>query len=755
MAGQGITNYDATQYHIWTWLYRKDNTYAMYVDGIQVQSGSNYYWTFGDTAADPPINMDFLFDAGWGHTQVQSVDHPLPASAFAGTYYEFNYSRVYLSPGPPEAAYNGPHSVPGTIQSEDYDTGGQGVAYNATYASNGSQSGYRSDNNGDIHPGAGPNGNNYALGWSYTGDWYRYTVAVAAAGSYTAAFQVSSGGTGGTFHLEDETGRNLTGSLSVPDTGGWGSWQTVTSAAFSLSAGTHTLRLVEDANGPSAWVGDFDWFALTSATPTASAAFVKTDTTTQGSWKGVYGADGYGLANDGISQPSYGSYNTTAWTYSWAPSTADVRGLQKAAVGSMDRIAAQWGGYPTFDIDCNLADGNTHQVALYGLDWDYGSRNETVQVVDVGTGTVLDSRTLSSFTNGAYLVWTIKGHVNFHVVYNGGSNLALSGIFFDPVGTGALITGTEFDDGAGPWGGNQANAAPAAFDGNASTFYDCANSAGYVGIDAGVPTTVSKIIYAPRPGWAGRMLSGIFEGSNTSATGGYVTLAAVPGVPTEGLTNTLAVTDTTPYRWLRYRDAGSGNCDVAEVQFIDPPAGAPAKPSGLTAAPGSGKVTLTWNAASGAASYHVLRSAASGYAGAKALAVNVTTTGYTDTGLTNGTTYYYQVTAVNANGHSGSSNQASAQPVAPPAAPTGLKATAGAAGSKTITVSWTASSGATSYRVSRSTTSGGTYSQVGTATTTSYPNTGLTAGTTYYYKVSATNAGGTSGLAGPVSAKAP
>ena len=753
MAQQGITSYDASQYHVWTWVYKKDNSYAMYVDGVLVQSGTGYNWTVGNTPGGTPINMDFRFDASWGHLSVKQVDKPLAASALAGAYYEFNYSRVYLSS--PESPYNGPHAIPGTIQSEDYDTGGEGVAYHVSSSSNGGQSGYRADNNGNVHSGAGPSGNNYALGWSYTGDWYRYTVSVGSAGRYTAAFQVSSAGTGGTFHLEDEAGNNLSGSLTVPNTGGWGNWQTVTSPSFALGAGTHTLRLVEDANGPSAWVGDFDWISLASAMPTASAAFVKTDTTTQGSWKGVYGADGFVIANDSTSLPAYASASTNAWGYTWNPSTSDARALQKGASGSTDRIAAQWGGSPTFDIDCNLTDGNLHQVALYGLDWDYGSRNETVQVVDAGTGTVLDSRNLTSFTNGIYLVWNVKGHVRFHVVLNGGSNLALSGLFFSPVGTGALITGTEFDDGAGPWGGNQANAAPAAFDGNVGTFYDCANSAGYVGIDAGMPTVVSKIVYAPRPGWAGRMLSGVFEGSNTSATGGYVTLTAVPGVPTEGLTNTLTVTDTTPYRWLRYRDAGSGNCDVAEVQFIDPPAGAPAKPTGLAAAPGNARVVLSWAASAGATSYHVLRSTSSGYAGAQAVAVNVTSTGYTDTGAVNGTTYYYQVTAVNANGHSGASAAVSARPVAPPAAPTGLTATPGAAGSKTITVSWTAASGATSYTVSRATSSGGTYTPIGTPTATSYASTGLTAGTTYFYKVSATNAGGTSGAAGLASAKAP
>ena len=97
MTKQGFPSYDATQYHTWTWLYKKDNTYTMFCDGKPVQSGSNYSWTFGNKAGDEPIDMVFLFDGGWGHTQIASVNHPLPASAFDGKFYEWNYSRVYLS----------------------------------------------------------------------------------------------------------------------------------------------------------------------------------------------------------------------------------------------------------------------------------------------------------------------------------------------------------------------------------------------------------------------------------------------------------------------------------------------------------------------------------------------------------------------------------------------------------------------------------------------------------------------------------
>jgi len=95
MAVRGIPSFDATQYHIWTWLYRKDNTYTAYVDGVAVQNGT-INWTLSGISGGTPLNMSFLFDAGWGHTKVSSVNHSLAASALAGTYYEWDYSRVYL-----------------------------------------------------------------------------------------------------------------------------------------------------------------------------------------------------------------------------------------------------------------------------------------------------------------------------------------------------------------------------------------------------------------------------------------------------------------------------------------------------------------------------------------------------------------------------------------------------------------------------------------------------------------------------------
>ena len=195
---------------------------------------------------------------------------------------------------------------------------------------------------------------------------------------------------------------------------------------------------------------------------------------------------------------------------------------------------------------------------------------------------------------------------------------------------------------------------------------------------------------------------------------------------------------------------GSSPLCVAILVGCTVPADIASIPTNLTATTGSGTVTLAWTASTGATSYNVKRGTVSG--GPYTQLSAPTSAGYVDAAVTNGSAYFYVVSAVNAAGESANSAQISATPTAPataPASPTSLVATAGNA---QVSLTWSASSGALGYRVKRSTTNGGPYTQVATSIAASYIDTPLTNGTTYYYVVSAANAAGESANSAQASA---
>jgi Legume lectin domain/Fibronectin type III domain len=222
-------------------------------------------------------------------------------------------------------------------------------------------------------------------------------------------------------------------------------------------------------------------------------------------------------------------------------------------------------------------------------------------------------------------------------------------------------------------------------------------------------------------------------------------------------------TNLTPGTFYEYHIIAynvSGNNDFAGVNATT----ITLPPSGLSATAGNAVVSLSWTAPTGAQTYNVYRGTASGQE--TILTTGVTTTSYSDSTVTNGTTYYYTVTAVNANttivpvvpSESAQSSEVSATPhvvVAPPA-PTGLSAAGTPAnqGKARVKLSWTGSTGATNYNIYRSLTSngeGGTPLATG-VTGASYTDTTVVFGTTYFYKVTAVNSGGESPMSNEASA---
>lgn len=216
-----------------------------------------------------------------------------------------------------------------------------------------------------------------------------------------------------------------------------------------------------------------------------------------------------------------------------------------------------------------------------------------------------------------------------------------------------------------------------------------------------------------------------------------------------GASTTTAYVDSTAANGTTYYYVVTANNAVGEGSASVPSSGAtpavpvtaPAAPTAVNIVAGNVLVTVSWTASPTATSYRIYRSTTQGSQGS--LIGSSSTTSYSDTGLVNGTTYYYQVTAVNVAGESTPSAQSSgATPAAPlvaPSAPASANATDGIGH---VTISWAAVPGAMSYKVYRSTTQGVQGTLIGSTSSTSLADSTVVEGTTYYFVVTASNAAG-------------
>ena len=211
--------------------------------------------------------------------------------------------------------------------------------------------------------------------------------------------------------------------------------------------------------------------------------------------------------------------------------------------------------------------------------------------------------------------------------------------------------------------------------------------------------------------------SGLANGTtyNVYRNGVKVGSSATTAYADSGLAN------GTPYTYTVTAIKGGVESAASSPVTVTPFVLTPAVPAGLVATPGNAQVSISWTPAANATGYLVYRGAT--------LVSTQTGTSFTDTGLTNGTSYSWTVVATNGTAHSAASAPLSATPLAPaPAAPTGLTANAG---NTQVALSWTAVATATSYKVYRN----GVY--VASSATTSFTDTGLTNATVYTYYVTA------------------
>lgn len=134
-----------------------------------------------------------------------------------------------------------PAPVPGTIEAENYNQGGEGTGYHDTSGGN-SGGAYRAE---DVDIESCTEGG-YNVGWTAAGEWLKFDLRAASAGSYRIRARIASTGASGiTLDLD---GGNL-GTLSIPNTGGWQAWQWTTNSLsnVAIGAGDHVLTVTYNA----------------------------------------------------------------------------------------------------------------------------------------------------------------------------------------------------------------------------------------------------------------------------------------------------------------------------------------------------------------------------------------------------------------------------------------------------------------------------------------------------------------------------
>jgi F5/8 type C domain len=338
------------------------------------------------------------------------------------------------------------------------------------------------------------------------------------------------------------------GNLTITDS-------TIALNSASAGAGGSSSQFYAGANGGSAKAGGVFASSLIVADSTITGN--STTAGAGGKYTGPFGDYGPGKSGTatagGVDAATITLTNTIVSTNKAAGAFSDVAGT--AGSGSDNNLIGVGGGL-TDGVNGNLVGVTNPVLSPLG---DYGGPTLTMvpltgsPAIDAGKNSLIpvsaidDQRGLARIFNSTVDIGAVE--VQPRVVPITGNVIGTSGSYR-----------------------NQGNTIAKVFDGNLSTFFDAPTATGgYAGLDLGTKTVISQISYAPRTGWASRMVGGKFQGSNTADfSSGVVTLYTITATPVANIMTTVSISNTTTFRYIRYIGPSNGYCNIAEMQLFTP-----------------------------------------------------------------------------------------------------------------------------------------------------------------------------------------
>ena len=248
----------------------------------------------------------------------------------------------------------------------------------------------------------------------------------------------------------------------------------------------------------------------------------------------------------------HGTVDDVGYAYPTVANVAPTATFAAASVGAA-------GAASTFAFTQPIDPSSADVEARLKYSFDFNNDGDFLDAGDVA-GSTTPTAAFTFATAGTYAV---RGRV---ADKDGGFTDYTTTVTVNATATGAL-TGTAIGT-AGSFG-NSGNTFAKALDGNLTTYFDSPSASGaWVGLDLGSAKAIGGVKFAPRVGWAQRMVGGTFQASNSADFSNATTLATVATKPVEGALTTLAVSNATSFRYVRYLSPNGGYANVAEVQFF-------------------------------------------------------------------------------------------------------------------------------------------------------------------------------------------